>query len=72
MPFRSDCQQPGLPGSGQPTEIESLRRLMNRDTGLSKERISELRDRIANGEFLTREAAEVTASRLVDDGFDLE
>lgn len=58
-------------GQPQPTAIENLRRLMDQDSGLTESRIAELRDRIARGEFLTRQAAESTASRLVDDGFDL-
>lgn len=56
----------------QPTAIENLRRLMHQDLDLSESRIAELRDRVARGEFLTRQAAESTASRLVDDGFDLQ
>lgn len=58
--------------SHQGTEIENLRRLMNYDQPLSDQRLAELRDRVAKGEFLTRAAAEATAGRLVDDGFDLE
>ena len=31
----------------------------------------ELRDRVASGAYLTRDAAEATASRLLDENFDL-
>ena len=54
------------------TSLERLRRLSRQQTGLSDDRIAELRDRIASGASLTRSAAELTASRLVDDNFDLE
>jgi len=59
-------------GHPKPTAIENLRRLMHQDSTLSDERISEYRERIARGDFMTRQAAEATASRLMDDGFDLE
>ena len=54
------------------TAIEKMRALMSRDIAMTEARITELRDRVARGDFLTREAAEATASRLFDDNFDLE
>ena len=64
----------GLINSGHPqaTAIENLRRLMSSDLPLTADRIAELQDRVARGDFLTRDAAEATASRLLDDNFDLE
>lgn len=53
------------------TEIENLRLLMQQAPPLSDRRLSELRDRVARGEFTTRAAAEVTAGRMLDEGFDL-
>ncbi len=52
--------------------VEYMRQLVNRDREFTEARISELRDRVARGDFLTREAAEATASRLFDANFDLE
>jgi len=52
--------------------IEEMRLLMSHDIAMTEARIAELRDRVACGDFLTREAAEATASRLFDDNFDLE
>ena len=60
------------PGQPQANAIEKLRRLMSTDVPMSADRIAELRDRVSRGDFLTRESAEATASRLMDDNFDLE
>jgi hypothetical protein len=64
----------GLTSSSQPpaTAIENLRLLMSRDVPISADRIAALRDRVSRGEFFTREAAEATASRLLDDNFDID
>jgi len=58
-------------GSISGTAIENLRRLMTTDTPISEDRISELRDRVASGAYLTRNAAEITASRMLDENIDL-
>jgi len=54
------------------TALENLRRLMATNVPLSADRVSELRDRVASGAYLTRNAAEITASRMLDDNFDLD
>ena len=54
------------------TAIENLRRLMSTDTPMSADRISELRDRVASGAYLTRNTAEITAVRMLDENFDLD
>ncbi len=58
-------------GSINGTALENLRRLMAADAPMSEARISELRDRVASGAYLTRNAAEVAASRMLDENFDL-
>lgn len=67
----SSLQQLNSAGQSRATAIENLRRLMSRDVSLSEDQIAALRDRVARGDFLTREAAEATASRLLDNNFDL-
>ncbi len=64
----------GLADSGQPrpTEIENLRKLMQHGQPMSEERLREYRDKVARGDYFTRAAAESTASRLLDDGIDLD
>ena len=66
------AQEPYAAELPELTAIEKMRGLMSRDIALTEARVAELRDRVARGDFLTREAAEATASRLFDDNFDLE
>lgn len=68
----SSSHGPGQSATPRRTEIENLRLLMQNALPLSDQRLSELRDRVARGEFTTRAAAEATAGRLLDDGFDLQ
>ena len=56
----------------QRTSLERLHPLLQQESPLSHRRISELRDRVAAGDFLTRQAAEATASRMLDESFDLD
>ncbi len=58
-------------GSNNGTAIENLRRLMATETAMSADRVAELRDRVASGAYLSRNAAELTASRMLDENFDL-
>lgn len=65
--------RPSLSDAPPPrTEIEYLRRLLRQELPMTDARLAELRDRVAKGVFLTRQAAEATASRLIDDNFDLQ
>ncbi|MFY9252497.1 MAG: hypothetical protein WAO83_03515 [Fuerstiella sp.] len=48
--------------------VAELRQLMNRDVTPRDEYLAELKNRLQNGEFLTRAAAEQSAQRMIDDG----
>lgn len=54
--------QERLPTSGE------LRKLMNRETSLRDEYLEELRQKLDNSHYLTRDAAEKSAQHMLDDG----
>ena len=51
-----------LPTSGE------LRKLMNRETSLRDEYLEELRQKLNYGHYLTRDVAEESAQRMIDEG----
>jgi len=59
-------------GGSSRTEIENFRQLMRTSGDLTADEVGVFRNRVALGLYLTRDAAEATASRLIDENFDLD
>ncbi len=48
--------------------VEDLRRMMHNEPEVREELLNEIRRKLARGDYLTRNAAEQSAGRLVDSG----
>ncbi|MCP4783306.1 MAG: hypothetical protein GY903_00285 [Fuerstiella sp.] len=58
---------PSRPTDAAPS-VEDLRRMMHNEPEVRQELLNEVRQKLARGDFLTRDAAEESARRLVDSG----
>lgn len=47
--------------------LDQLKEMMERQPPMSDERMAEIRRKLIKGEYLTRQAAEMSADRLLDD-----
>jgi hypothetical protein len=56
------------PASASAPSVEELRRMMHNEPEVRQVLLSELRQKLLRGDFLTREAAKESAGRLLDSG----